>query len=403
MLTGLAGTRLAVGVICLTLLGCSDAESTNSRGFAPSAEASSGPNNRVVMREHAIRDPEMNNMVASTVLVPEGWTLEGGITRMPSQLYNIPLISDVTISAPDGRAVRFFPSLSFEFSRLSQSQVMQPTPGGVFYLPLPESPGQWLMQMVQRNPDPDVTNLRLVSEEVVPELTQKLRQQNTQIFQMVDQSNMTTTPMGYGQQFDTQATKLVLSYNKDGLALEETVLVIWQYFVLIQQGQMSAGSWSINRMRSFRGPEGSNYLEDAVLAAIVQSTRTNPAWDAEMQRYWQKIRGIQQKGANDRRANQQDHNRKMQQINSDINNIIVGGYKERSAASDRMQQQHVDAIREETPYATPSGETIKLPSFYDHVYTDGNGTYILNNDGFYNPNKDSTVNNVDWSRIEAKR
>ncbi|MFV0276704.1 MAG: hypothetical protein ACK5HY_05895, partial [Parahaliea sp.] len=88
---------------------------------------------------------------------------------------------------------------------------------------------------------------------------------------------------------------------------------------------------------------------------------------------------------------------------SDINNIIVGGYRERSAVGDRMQQRYVDSLREETPYTTPSGETVRLPSFYDKVYTDGNGTYLLNNDALYNPNTDPTINNVNWHRIEAQR
>ncbi len=270
-------------------------------------------------------------------------------------------------------------------------------------MPLPESPGRWLMEMVERNPNPTVSDLRLVSEEVVPELTQKLRQQNAQMFQLVEQGNMTSAPMGYGSRFDTQATKILLAYKQNGKALEETVLVTWQYLVIISQGQMTAGSWNINHMRSFRGPAGTNYLGDAMLSAIVQSIRPNPAWEAEMQRYWQKLSRIQQKGASDRLANLQDHGRKMGKINSDINDIIMGGYKERTASSDRAQKQYVDAIREETAYSTPSGETIKLPSFYDHVYTDGQGTYILNNDAFYNPNRDSTVNGVSWDRIEAQQ
>ncbi len=393
MLMTLARTRLALGIICLTFLGCGVAESASS----------TKPNNRVVMREHPLHDPGMNNIVASTVLVPEGWKLEGGIIRPSNQLYNMPVISDVTISAPDGRAVRFFPSLSFEFNHASPGQAMQPTPGGNLYLPLPESPGQWLMQMAQQNPDPTVNDLQLISEEGEPELTQQLRQQNAQLYQMVEQGNISSAPMGYGHQFDTQATKLVLAYQQDGKALEETILITWQYLIMIQQDQVRAGTWSINLMRSFRGPAGTNYLTDPVLSAIVQSIRTNPAWAAEMQRYWQQLARIQQKGASDRLASQQDHNRKMQKINSDINDIIVGGYKERSAASDRIQAQTVDSIREETPYTTPSGETVRLPSFYDQVYTDGNGTYILNNDAFYNPNTDSTVNNVNWDRIEAQR
>jgi len=37
------------------------------------------------------------------------------------------------------------------------------------------------------------------------------------------------------------------------------------------------------------------------------------------------------------------------------------------------------------------------------VYTDGNGRYILNNDAFYNPNTDPSINNQNWQRIEAAR
>ena len=337
------------------------------------------------------------------MLVPQGRTVKGGFTRPSSQLYNMPVVADVKISAPDGRAVHIFPSLNFESNHRSPGQPMQPTLGGNLYLPLPESPGQWLMQMVQRNPDPTISQLRLVAEEDVPELTQQLRQQSAQMFQTVEQGNATIASMGFGQAFDTQASKLVLSQQQHGMAIEETVIITWQYLVMAQQGQATSGSWSINMMRSFRGSAGSDYLNDPVLAAVVRSVRVNPAWEAEMQRYWREIARIKQKGANDRRASWQTHNRKMQQTNSEINDIIVGGYRKRSAIQDQGRQRSIDAIREETPYTTPSGETVKLPSVYDHVYTDGIGTYILNNDRFYNPNRDPTVHAVNWGRIEPKR
>ncbi len=84
MLMKLAIRRLTLGVICLRPSGVVHAELASST--KPSALVS---DNRVVMREHAVHDPGLNNIVASTVLVPEGWTLEGGITRTSSQLYNI--------------------------------------------------------------------------------------------------------------------------------------------------------------------------------------------------------------------------------------------------------------------------------------------------------------------------
>lgn len=396
-----------LAVLALFMVGCSDQSASEKTAAGADTVADTQTpatsDSALVLREHHLRDPGMNNMVASTFLVPDGWTVEGGVTRSSNQLYNMPVLSDVKVAAEDGRAVHFFPSLSFEFNFASPGQPLQPTLGGNLYLPLPESPGQWLMQMAQNNPDPTISNLQLIAEEMVPDLTQQLRQQNAQMMQIVEQGNLTTASMGFGQKFDTQATKLVITYDQHGKSFEETLLIAWQYLVMVQQGQVSSGTWSINLMRSFRGPVNSDYLTDPVMSAIVQSVRVNPQWEAEMQKYWQQLAQIKQKGANDRMASWQAHNRKMQQINSDINDIIVGGYKERSASSDRLQEQYVDAIREETPYTTPGGETVKLPSFYDNVYTDGNGTYILNNDAFYNPNTDSSVNDVNWERIEAQR
>ncbi len=177
----------------------------------------------------------------------------------------------------------------------------------------------------------------------------------------------------------------------------------WQYLVTVQQGQVLSGTWSINRMRSFRGTPASNYLDDPVLAAIVQSVRANPAWEAEMARYGNELARLRQEGASDRAASWQQHQRKMQQINGQISDIIAGGYQRRSAIQDGMQRRRVDAIHEETAYATPSGGTVKLPSFYDHVYTNGNGTCLLNNDARYDPNIDTAVNGQNWQRIEAQR
>ena len=93
----------------------------------------------------------------------------------------------------------------------------------------------------------------------------------------------------------------------------------------------------------------------------------------------------------------------MREINEEIGNIIVGGYQRREAIRDAGHAKFIDAIREVTPYTTPGGETVKLPSFYDHVHTDNNGRYILHNDAGYEPNRDRAVNGVRWERIEPQR
>lgn len=369
-------------------------------GTSDGAAASSGA---TVFREHRIVDPGLNDMVATTVLVPKGWEVEGGITRPAPQYYSMPVLLDVKFVAPDGRQARQFPGYVFEFNNQQPAEPFSPTMDGNMYLPLPESPGAWLMEMARISPDPTMSNLRLVSEEMEPELTRQLRQSSASTYQMIDQTNATTAAMGFGMEFDTQVTTVVLQYTKDGMELEETILLAWQYMINVVQGQVTSGNWGIVTMKSLRGPVGSDYLNDPELMAIFQSARPNPAWVQEMNNYWTELARIRHRGATERRNHSiAAHQKRMQTLN-ETSEIISSGWKARTEMGEAGHQKFIDSIHEVTPYQTPSGETVKLPSFYDHVYTDNDGNYILNNDAFYEPNRDPAVNNRSWQRIEQRR
>lgn len=370
-----------------------------SPGAATQGEHSGG----IVFREHAITDPGMNDALIATLLIPEGWTVEGGATRPADILYNMPVLIDVTVTAPDGRVAHFFPSLSFEFNYQNPAQPLTPLQSGNLYYPLPESPGQWVMELAQNNPAPGISKLQLVSETDIPEITQALRQQQAQRFQHIAQLNQTTASMGFGSEFDTQATQVVLHYERNGTPIEETLVITWQYEIMITQGQVTQGVWGIQHMQSIGGPVGSNYLDDPALNAVFQSVRNNPAWTAEMNKYWRQLAQIKHKGNMEAIAAAGERSRIMAEASSDVNDIMMKGWRARNASSDNLQAQTVDNILDQTEYATPSGEAVKLPSFYENVHTDGDGRYILHNDAFYEPNRDPAFNNRDWQRIEPTR
>ena len=67
------------------------------------------------------------------------------------------VLADVLVKAPDGRAVHFFPSLSFEFGGNVTGPILQPTLGGNFHHPLPSSVGSWIQSMAARSPMPGVS------------------------------------------------------------------------------------------------------------------------------------------------------------------------------------------------------------------------------------------------------
>lgn len=402
---------LQVGLVALVLAGASTSSAPAQSSIRPleRSPAQDSPRAKsakdagaLVFREHRVTDPGMKDAVISTLLVPEGWKVEGGATRTGNNLWYIPIVLDVAVKSPDGRGAHFGPSLAFEFNFADPGQLMRPTRGGKLYYPLPQSPGQWFMEMAELSPVPGLTELRLVVEEDIPEITKQLRAGKAARFQSVAQLNETTASFGIATHFDTQATKLVTSFKLNGKRIEQTTVMTWQYEVVNNQGRITDGFWNIFFMNSISGPVGTNYLEDPALNAVFQSVRNNPAWMAEMAKYWNELARIQHKGNMDRIQTIGEISRTHYENANDVSDIMMRGWRSRDAASDRLQEKQVDGIWEQSAYQTPAGETIKLPSFYDHVYTDGGGRYILHNDAFYEPNRDPTFNGVSWERIEAK-
>ncbi|MEM1027621.1 MAG: hypothetical protein AAGJ38_06025, partial [Planctomycetota bacterium] len=380
-----------------------DRTSVNPTNTPSTAPKNANANTPTVFKKHQITDPGLNGMVANTVLVPEDWKVEGEMIRTGNQLWFMPFIVDVKYTAPDGRQLHFFPTLSFEFTAQAMqqgAQHFQPINGSFFY-PLPETPGSWFMEMAEKAPDPTVSNLRLISEEAEPTFTQMLRQQSAMMYQSAQQLSETGAQLGLGAAFDTQATVVKLHYTQNGIELEESVLIAWQYYVNFAQGQVTDGKWSVPLMVSLRGPAGSDYMNDPELMTIMQSLRINPQWQQEINKYWQELAKILRKGADERDEQWRAHNAKMQQINSETNAIIAGGHATRTAIRDAGDARQIDAIREVSDYNI-GGQTVKIPDYYDNVHTDGTGRYILSNDFNYNPNRDLNLPGT-WTKVEPAR
>jgi len=388
--------RLIAALTLLVTTACSDSDAEPGNSATP---VKSG----TVFKEHQITDPGMNNIVATTVLVPEGWQVEGGMTRPAPQFFNMPVMLDIKFTAPDGRQVRQFPTYRFEYNYQRPQEHFSPTMSGNMYLPLFESMGSWMLEMIRLFPDEAVSKVRLIEEQALPEITDTIRRASAQLYQMASQSKSMGMQTGIYFDFDAQATRVVLQYEQDGQKLEESILLVWQSLVNYVYGQPSGGTWGINQMYSLRGPVGSDYLNDPQMMAILHSARPNPVWVNEMQKHWAEMARIRNKGAQQRRQQSYAAHQKRMQTLNETSDIIANGWKSRSQMSDAGHSAYIDSIHEVTPYQTPAGKTVKLPSFYKHVYTDSNGHYLLNNDPNYQPNTDPAVNQREWQRIPQMR
>ena len=373
-----------------------------------------------IFRQHTVTDPGMSDQPAVHVLVPEGWNVDGGMLELSSSYSNIPFLLDFSVTGPDGRRAHFLPSARYDFVAQQPGKMFAPSPKGNITIPMFESPGQWLLETNRANSESKITNLKLVSEEMLPELTKTLREQpmmaeiyqHTELFNQQSRQTeqetlrlmkqnpdlrITPPPVVYTQ-FDARVTQIVLRYTEDGRDLEETVFLSWSSVLTEKRGQIAGGFWMINTMRAIRGPVGSGYLNDPEIMAVFKSARNDPKWQAEMERRLTKRFGTPKKGSSNWRV----HNQKMEQIRQQTSDIISQGYQARTAMRDSGQQNYVDMVHEVTPYATTDGYTVRLPSFYDNVYTDGNDRFILTNDALYNPQSDNNLSG-DWRRIRAHR
>ena len=392
----------------------------NSNNKANNPLASKPRTGTTIFRQHTVTDPGMSDQPAVHVLVPEGWNVDGGMLELSSSYSNIPFLLDFSVTGPDGRRAHFLPSARYDFVAQQPGKMFAPSPKGNITIPMFESPGQWLLETNRANSESKITNLKLVSEEMLPELTKTLREQpmmaeiyqHTELFNQQSRQTeqetlrlmkqnpdlrITPPPVVYTQ-FDARVTQIVLRYTEDGRDLEETVFLSWSSVLTEKRGQIAGGFWMINTMRAIRGPVGSGYLNDPEIMAVFKSARNDPKWQAEMERRLTKRFGTPKKGSSNWRV----HNQKMEQIRQQTSDIISQGYQARTAMRDSGQQNYVDMVHEVTPYATTDGYTVRLPSFYDNVYTDGNDRFILTNDALYNPQSDNNLSG-DWRRIRAHR
>jgi len=208
--------------------------------------------------------------------------------------------------------------------------------------------------------------------------------------------------MGMGASFDARALDLVCRYEKGGRRLEETLQANWWALTFGMQGQVVGGTWSVGDLVSLRGPVGTDYTSDPELLAVLRSLRRDPAWEAEMSRHFAKMAAIRHRG-NMARRNQafQAHQQRMQSMQH-TSDLMFEGWKRRSAIDDASHSRRIQAIHGVQSYALPSGEQVELPSVYDHVYTDGDGRYLLGDDATFDPNTVAGEAGR-WTRIEPAR
>ena len=406
-------------VTTLALVGCSaetqeladaSAAADSLAEAAPVAAQTADPDTigsaspAVVFEEHEIADPARGGMTAYRFLVPQGWTVEGGVLAVPPAYGMLPYLADVTMRAPDGRGARFMGMLEFGYADGVNLPPFTPYQGRPF-LPIPESLGEHWVRMFELNPAEGVTNLEIVSETLLEQATERVRKLLAGIYESTRRENQTLRMSGESVEFDVEARRLVIRYDEGGRRIEATIFTSFRRTIYrYPNGAVRAAMWNLDDLYAVFGPIDTNPLEDPVIAAVVRARTTDPAWQEAVQR-WYLLKNQQivvEGNARIAAAARAAATVRTTQSQS-VLDISFAGWKSRNAASDAGHASSIDGIHERTAYASPSGSTVHLPSHYQHVYTDGQGQYVLHQDANWEINTDPLFRDRDWQRVEPQR
>lgn len=357
----------------------------------------------VVLRKHTFKDPGSANMDSHTVLAPKGWKVEGGPWWTRQAYFNVLPSQDIKITAPDGRRVHLSPSIvAKDIIPSAQYGLRRPAEGTadqgypVIYKPETlQDWTQWVANWSLPKAYPGATNIRIVNGVVVPELTALLKRRIDPLCSMILQQNQVNATVGMKSFCDGAVLAFEYRYTHEGRDWEEFLMFGTTYTGFDGPAGRNV-LWDIDAAVSYRAPAGQLEANLQLLKTIGDSLRTTPQWARMRADHQAKLSNIARKGAAER-------SRIIAQSNREINEIITKGYERRQAIQDRTHERVINSIRDTEDYVIPgTNEYVQLPSYYDKVYTNGSGDYILTSDQLYDPNTDTTINSQQWQTMEVR-
>ena len=370
---------------------------------------SSTPAGALRLKQHTFKDPGPGSMPTHTVLVPEGWNVEGGGWFANPTFYNVLPSHNITVTAPDGAKVELSPDLNFKFFRANPNLGFHIPPqregqadSGYPVMEMPVGPqgyAHWIQTRGMPETYPDATNVRVLEVVPVPELYPAIQQIVGPMQRNAAQQNQQNQQYGMpgGSFADGAYYAAHVSFDRNGRSWEQ-LSIVGVYWLRSDYEVGRELWWGTLGTRTFTVPAGELQQRMPTLIAIADSARVTPQWSRMKNEHAAKLRGIAAQGAADIAEINRQGWEKVRQINQQTSDIIVGNtsYK----ASDNAHRKYINSIHEVDDYADPTtGSTVQLPSGYSNVYSNGNNEYLLTNDVLTDPN---TLGAGNWTQVHAR-
>lgn len=376
-----------IPVLLFALLpGCGDGAEKDRgavRDSKPAANSSSPAGQLTRFKSFGYIDRNGTGIEAFRLLIPVDWRFEGGIDWVLDNP-GLPATAHFRVSDPKGNGeFEVFPNLPFFWS--DNRMILDMFPVGSRYfgnevLP-PLGPLAALKEIVIPRFRGNVSNLRIVSEENLPDLAQSLGE---------SQPGISTTASG---------AKVRIAYLRDGKPIEEEIYAVVEsvsFPIQTMYGPATNVNWYVDYIFSFKAPRGELDSQAKIFQTIARSFSLNPRW---FSKYSQLVEYLIQSQIQQIR-NIGELSRIISQTSNEISDISMQAYNNRQKVNDRIADNFSRNIRGVDEYYNPIEEkNVELPTGYRNAWTNSLGEYVLSEETDYNPNVGSNLN---WRKIERR-
>ncbi len=310
-------------------------------------------------------------LVASTILIPAGWSHEGGIVwgagnpNCNSSGYNVTFQA----SSPDGLSgVQIIPQEQWQWSNMNSGQQ-------------------------QGCPTRQITSVRQHIEFLIGNARQGARildyRPRPDIEKPYAQFNQVTPMSGSETRSWVEAGEALVGYNYNGVEMRETVAIAILFNQMRMQGlsgmpEMQYISGVALPGFAMRAPNGK--LDFTLADMIRKSGRPSPEWSTRIAQHNAKIAKTNIEGARKR-------SQIIAQTGEEIRQMQMDSWRKQNESSDYLQRERTEAIRGVETYNDPYyGGTVELDNTYENAWQLDDGSYVLSNDALFDPNVDLGVN-----------
>lgn len=303
------------------------------------------------LKRVVLHDINMGGVVAHTLLIPSDWKLEGHIEWATDGSHTWQ--NNFKVSGPQHEQIAAIPTLTFQYTE-SRGGGMAPI--GV---PAPRELGKWIVERVkQKNQAVSEVALREDKRDPAAEaaLVEKQRAMG------VNAPGMTT-----------EIHLVTITYLQDGVRMRQEIQAHKTLIPPLVNQNIWSQTWLLFTPLMISAPEADFERKRPQLLAIAGTRRMVPQWWNQMMQLRSDLLRIKAENINAEIARR---GRMYDQMSDDQ----FAAWKRSDAQDNKTQRQRIQGIYEVQDYQDRDGSAVELPFHHKHVFSDGQGNYVLTND-----------------------